>query len=342
MESFFDRALVAARRLGASDVHLKPGLAPILRIGGELRTLSDVPPLSREFLQSLGHSLLNDRRREQLERTGEVVLATATSNGGRQRVHVFHHRAGLGLSLRLIPPEPPALDKLGLPAEVRSLTEIGAGLVVIAGGAASGRTTTVAALLDDLVGQRPVRLLTVEDPVEFLLKDRRGVVVQREVGTDVPSAGVALRAAARQDLDVLAISDVSDPDVAALALDAARAGRLVIATLMATDVRDALDKLAALVGPAAGPTARTRLGAVLRGVLHQRLVAAGAPSDGRRRTAAGTLWRVTAETRGWIAAPGDAAQPPGATPFEPDPEAPSRKKRGAEPRTAVEDDALPD
>ena len=107
MESFFDRALVAARRLGASDVHLKPGLAPILRIGGELRTLSDVPPLSREFLQSLGHSLLNDRRREQLERTGEVVLATATSNGGRQRVHVFHHRAGLGLSLRLVPPSRP-------------------------------------------------------------------------------------------------------------------------------------------------------------------------------------------------------------------------------------------
>ena len=342
MESFFDRALVAARRLGASDVHLKPGLAPILRIAGELRTLSDVPPLSREFLQSLGHSLLNDRRREQLERTGEVVLATATSNGGRQRVHVFHHRAGLGLSLRLIPAEPPSLDKLGLPAEVRSLSEPGAGLVLIAGGAASGRTTTVAALLDDLVGQRPVRLLTVEDPVEYLLKDRRGVVVQREVGTDVPSAGVALRAAARQDLDVLAVSDLTDPDAAALTVDAARAGRLVIATLMATDVRDALEKLAALIGPAAGPTARARLAAVMRGVLHQRLVAGGPAGEGRRRTAAGTLWRVTAETRGWIVAPGEAPQPPGATPFEPAADASSRKKRAADARSAVEDDALPD
>ena len=119
MESFFDRALVAARRLGASDVHLKPGLAPILRIARRAADAQRRPPLSREFLQSLGHSLLNDRRREQLERTGEVVLATATSNGGRQRVHVFHHRAGLGLSLRLVPPEPPTLETLGLPPEVR-------------------------------------------------------------------------------------------------------------------------------------------------------------------------------------------------------------------------------
>ena len=274
MESFFDRALVAARRLGASDVHLKPGLAPILRIGGELRTLSDVPPLSREFLQSLGHSLLNDRRREQLERTGEVVLATATSNGGRQRVHVFHHRAGLGLSLRLVPPEPPTLETLGLPPEVRGLTEPGGGLVVIAGGASSGRTTTVAALLDDLVGQRPVRLVTIEDPVEFLLKDRRGVVVQREVGTDVPTVGAALRAAARQDLDVLAVSDVADPDAAALAVDAARAGRLVLATMMATDVRDAARQVGRADRPggwSGGPDAARR-----------RPARGPAPATGRR------------------------------------------------------------
>ncbi|MFL5307857.1 MAG: type IV pilus twitching motility protein PilT [Polyangia bacterium] len=339
MESFFDRALVAARRLGASDVHLKPGLAPILRIGGELRTLSDVPPLSREFLQSLGHSLLNDRRREQLERTGEVVLATATSNGGRQRVHVFHHRAGLGLSLRLVPPEPPTLETLGLPAEVRGLTEPGGGLVVIAGGASSGRTTTVAALLDDLVGQRPIRLVTIEDPVEFLLKDRRGVVVQREVGTDVPTVGAALRAAARQDLDVLAVSDVADPDAAALAVDAARAGRLVLATMMATDVRDALDKLAALIAPAAGPAARTRIAGVLRGVLHQRLVSTG---DGRKRSAAGVLWRVTPEARTWLAAPGTEGQPQGAVAFEPGPPTAARNKRAQGSTPAVEDDALPD
>jgi twitching motility protein PilT len=339
MESFFDRALLAARRLGASDVHLKPGLAPILRIAGELRTLSDVPPLSREFLQSLGHSLLNDRRRDQLDRTGEVVIATATSSGGRQRVHIFHHRAGLGLSLRLVPPEPPKLETLGLPAEARALIEPGPGLVLVAGGASSGRTTTVAALLDRLVGERPVRLITVEDPVEYLLKDRRGVVVQREVGTDVPSASAALRAAGRQDLDVLSVSDVADPDTAALVVDAARAGRLAVATLMATDVRDAVEKLVALVGPAAGSAARSRVAGVLRGVLHQRLVPAG---DGRRRSAAGALWQVAAEGRAWIAAAGDPAQPPGAAAFEPVAEPPPPRKRDADDRAAAEDDVLPD
>ena len=171
MDSFFDRALLAARRLGASDVHLKPGLAPILRIAGELRTLSDVPPLSREFLHSLGLSLLNDWRRETLERTGDVIVALATSNGGRQRAHLFHHRGGLSLALRLIPPEVPALDTLGLPAEVRELTEPGAGLVIVAGGPGQGKTTTLAALVEDRTARRPCRVLTIEDPVEYLLKD---------------------------------------------------------------------------------------------------------------------------------------------------------------------------
>ena len=222
---------------------------------------------------------------------------------------------------------------------MRGLTEPGGGLVVIAGGASSGRTTTVASLLDDLVGQRPVRLVTIEDPVEFLLKDRRGVVVQREVGTDVPTVGGALRAAARQDLDVLAVSDVADPDAAALAVDAARAGRLVLVTMMATDIRDALDKLAALIAPAAGPAARTRLAGVLRGVLHQRLAAAG---DGRKRSAAGVLWRVTPEARAWLTAPASDGQPQGAVPFEPGPPTVAGNKRAQGFTATVEDDALPD
>jgi twitching motility protein PilT len=335
MESFFDRALVAARRLGASDVHLKPGLAPILRIAGELRTLSDVPPLSREFLQSLGHSLLNDRRREVLDRTGEVVLATATAHG-RQRVHIFHHRAGLGMSLRLVPAEPLTLEALGLPAETRTLFEPGAGLVVVAGGAGSGRTTTVAAMLDDLVGQRPVRLTTIEDPVEYMLKDRRGVVVQREIGTDVPSVTTALRSAARQDMDVLAVSDLADPDATALTVDAARAGRLVVATMMATDVRDAVEKLVALLGPATGGAAPTRLAAVLRGIVHQRLVPA---AEGRRRGPAGALWRPGAEGHAWLADPGDRPDPPGSVPFQPPAAEAPRRKRNADSRSPVEDDA---
>src|SRR3954471_14684398 len=245
MDSFFDKALLVARRLGASDVHFKPGLSPIVRIAGELRTLSDFPPLSREFLHSLGLSLLNDRRRETLERTGDVIVGLATSSGGRQRVHLFHHRGGLSLAVRLIPPEVPALDTLGLPAELRGLTEPGAGLVIVAGGPGQGKTTTLAALVEDLTARRPCRVMTIEEPVEYLLKDRQGVVVQREIGTDVPSAAAALRSVTRQDVDVLLVGDLADPAAARLAVEAVETGRLVLAGLLATDVPQVVERLTA-------------------------------------------------------------------------------------------------
>jgi len=334
MDSFFDRTLLAARRLGASDVHFKPGLSPILRIAGELRTLSDVPPLSREFLHSLGLSLLNDRRRETLERTGDVIVALATGNGGRQRAHLFHHRGGLSLALRLIPPEVPLLDTLGLPAEMRELTEPGAGLVLVAGGPGQGKTTTLAALVEDLTARRPCRVVTIEDPVEYLLKDRRGVVVQREVGTDVPSAAAALRSVSRQDLDVLLVGDLADPAAARLAVEAVETGRLVLAGLLAGDIPQVLERLTATPEDDT-PLTRARIAASLRGIIVQRLVPTAA---GRRRGPAGTLVRVGAETRAQLVDGVAAPELPGSMAFEP-PAEPSRKRRPDETRAAVEDDA---
>jgi twitching motility protein PilT len=347
MDSFFDRALLEARRLGASDVHLKPGLAPVLRIAGELRTLSvgphPLPPLSREFLHSLGMSLLNDRRRETLERTGDVVVAMATSNGGRQRAHIFHHRGGLSISLRLIPPEVPGFDKLGLPAETRELTdpltEPGSGLAIVASGPGNGKTTTLAALAEDLVKRRTCRVVTVEEPVEYLLRDRDGVVVQREVGTDVPSAAAALRALSRQDVDVLVVGDLGDPEAAELAIEAAESGRLVLGGMTAGSVAQALERL---IRPADEDhrIPRARLAAALRGLLFQKL-ASVAPT---RRRPAGTLLRVTAETRARLAdetTPLAGLELPGSLPFEP-PAEPPRKRRGGETRDGVEDEAAGD
>jgi twitching motility protein PilT len=334
MDSFFDRALLAARRLGASDVHLKPGLAPILRIAGELRTLSDVPPLSREFLHSLGLSLLNDRRRETLERTGDVIVGLATSNGGRQRAHLFHHRGGLRLAGRLIPPEVPALDTLGLPAELPELTEPGAGLVIVAGGPGQGKTTTLAALVEDLTARRPCRVMTIEEPVEYLLKDRRGVVVQREVGTDVPSAAAALRSVSRQDVDVLVVGDLTDPAAARLAIETVETGRLVLAGLLATGVPQVIERLSATPDDDT-PLTRARIAAALRGVLVQHLVPV---AGGKRRGAAGTLLRVTPDTRAQLVDGVVAPEPSGSVAFAP-PVEPPRKRRPDETRTVVEDDA---
>src|SRR5436190_2714896 len=227
MHALLDRALQAARQLGASDIHLKAGLAPILRIDGELRTLSDVPPLSRDFIQSLAYSLLNDRRREILERTGDVALSLTAPDGSRQRLHVWQYRGGTAIAVRLVPAHVPSLETLDLPAAVVSLAGPGPGLVLVAGPAGSGKTTTMAALVDHVGTERACHIVTVEDPVEIMLKDRRSVVEQREVGLDAPTTAAAVRAALRQDVDVAVVGELRDADTVDLAVLAAETGRLV-------------------------------------------------------------------------------------------------------------------
>src|SRR5262245_50809446 len=168
MDSLFDRALASARQLRASDIHLKPGMEPILRIDGELRTLRnpDAPPMTRDFLHNLAMSLLNDRRRDILERLGDVTVALTSSTGARQRVHVAQHRGGMTISLHLVPAEAPQLDSLGLPEGTRDLVAPGAGFVLVAAGPGGGKTTTLAALIDDLTSRHPLRVVSIEDPVE--------------------------------------------------------------------------------------------------------------------------------------------------------------------------------
>ncbi len=291
MDSFFNRALAEARRLGASDIHLKPGLPPILRVDGELRTLSNerrepLPALERDFLHSLAMSLLNDRRRETLERTGDVTVALPSGAGIRQRVHVSQQRGGIGLSLRLIPTDVPVLDKLGLPTELRSWLDPGPRLVVVATAPGGGRTTTLSALVDDVNRRYPLHLVTIEDPVEILLRPRRSLVVQREVGLDVPSTAAGLRAVARQDADVVMVGDIGESEAAELMLVAVESGRLVLAGVTAPSAAAAIGRLLRLWPGDQRPAARRRLTAVLRGVVHQKLVK---NPKGRGRTAEAEL-----------------------------------------------------
>jgi len=271
MHSLFDRAVAAARQLRASDIHLKPGLAPILRIHGELKTLQDIPPLSREFIHSVVMSMLNDRRREILERTGDVSLSLTTTEGARQRVHVWQHRGGIAVAVRLVPTEAPQLVKLELPECMPSLVEPGPALVLVSGGAGSGKTTTLASLVDHLGAQRAAHVITIEDPVEILLRDRRSVVAQREVGLDAPTAAAALRAATRQDADVLVIGDLRDGESAEMAITAVETGRLVLAGIAARDTLDAVRRVVGLLPASEQAATRARLAAILRAVVALRL-----------------------------------------------------------------------
>lgn len=287
MDTFFDQALAAARQLGASDLHLKAGLQPVLRVGSELRRLKDAPALTRDFLHGLAMSLLNDRRRELLERTGDARLVLATSSGSRQRVQISQQRGGIGISMRLVPPGVPALDRLGLPAETRDLLAPGPGLVLVASGPVGGKTTTLAAMVDDLARRHPLHIITIEDPVEILLEDRQSVVVQREVGLDLPTTAAGLRAASRQDVDAILVGELADGESAELALTAAENGRLVLAGVTAASAETAVARLAERWDAASRPAARARLTAALRGVIHQRLV----PAKAKGRTAEAILLR---------------------------------------------------
>jgi twitching motility protein PilT len=332
MDSFFDRTLFQARQLGASDVHLKPGLSPVVRIAGDLHRIEGIPALSREFLHSLGLALLNDRRRETLERTGDVMVALATSNGGRQRAHLFHHRGGLCIAIRLIPPAVPAFDGLGLPVETRALLDPGAGLVIVAGGPGQGKTTTLAALVEDVTRRRSARVLSIEEPVEYLLKDWNGIIVQREVGTDVPSAAAALRAAAREDVDLLVVGELADPEATRLTVEAVEAGRQVLAGVAATSVAQVIERLTAPPADGTEPLGRARLCAVLRGMMVARLVPTAIA--GKRRAPAGTLVRIDEETRARLreGPATEDARLPGSVSFEPMAE-PTRKRRGGQERS---------
>jgi twitching motility protein PilT len=292
MNSLLDRALAAARQLGASDIHLKGGLAPILRIDGDLRTLSDVPPLSPEFVHSLAMSLLHDRRREILDRTGDVSLSITAPDRSRQRVHVWQYRGGTAVAVRLVPAQAPALEKLELPPAVAGLTAAGAGLVLVAGPSGAGKTTTLASLVDHVGGERACHIITVEDPVEIVLKDRRSVVEQREIGLDAPNAAAALRAALRQDVDLLAVGELREAEAIELAIFAAETGRLVLAGVSARDAVSAVERLLEIA--ADRPALRGRLAGVLRGVLAQQLVPR---AEGKGRRAVAEVLLVDDEAR---------------------------------------------
>jgi twitching motility protein PilT len=322
MHALLDQALSAARKLRASDIHLKAGLKPILRIDGELRTLTDVPPLSREFIQSLAYSLLNDRRREILERTGDVALSITAPDGSRQRVHIWQYRGGTAIAVRLVPAQAPSFDKLELPPGVVALGAAGPGLVLVAGGSGSGKTTAMASLVDQIGAERACHIVTIEDPVEIMLKDRRSVVVQREVGIDAPTMAAALKAALRQDADLIVLAELRDADTIELAIHAAETGRLVVAGLAARDAVSALDRVLDLGNERERPTLRARLAAVLRGVVALKLVPR---ADGPGRLAAAEVLLVGAETRKQVRDPAGsdalraalaAGRPPGSQSFD--------------------------
>jgi twitching motility protein PilT len=272
MSQVLDRVLSAARQLGASDVHLKAGLPPIFRIKGELRTVRDVPALTREAIATFAVHMMSDKQRADFESNLDIDLAYGTPDGVRYRVNLFQQRGSVGMVLRLIPPEVPGFDRLNLPQVVLDLTDAARGVILVTGATGSGKSTTLAAMIDHVNQKHAYHIVTVEDPIEYTFRDKRSVINQREVGFDTMSFSRALRAALRQDPDVILVGEMRDFETCQIALTAAETGHLVLSTLHTVDATETINRIISMFPNHQQNQARLSFAAVLRGVISQRLL----------------------------------------------------------------------
>jgi twitching motility protein PilT len=296
----FDQLIVAASGSGASDIHLRAGQVPLVRINGDLQRWSAVAPLTASHLDAIASRLLPPHHQEKLQTKLEVDVAWQAPGVGRVRASVFRQRGTTGVSMRLIPDQIPTLDALGLPPSVIKLASESRGLVVVTGVTGSGKSTTLAAIVDLINRTRPLHVLTIEDPIEFVHRDQRAVVTQREIGFDTPTYASGLRAALRQDPDVILIGEMRDPETIETALIAAETGHLVFSTLHTLDAPETINRIVAAFPPHQQEQIRIQLARVLRAAVSQRLLPR---ADGRGRALAAEVLISTPYVRDCIQDP---------------------------------------
>jgi twitching motility protein PilT len=294
-----DELLTYLDEVRGSDLHLKRGAVPHVRVDGQLRPAPfDVPRAG--VVDELVESVLDGARQADLATTGEASSGLSVPGLGRFRVAIHRQRGSLAMTIRRVPPEIPNLDDLGLPPQVERFAEEERGLLLVTGSPGSGKTTTVAALIDRINHRRPCHILTIEDPIEVLHADVEAIITQREVGSDTTSYAAALRSGLRQDADVIFVGELVDADTARAALTAAEVGHLVISTMRASGAADTVTRLIELFPTAEQSQARQSLVATLRGVVNQRLLER---ADGKGRTPAVEVLTGTAKVIDCIADP---------------------------------------
>jgi twitching motility protein PilT len=272
MNEIFDRVLQAARKLGASDVHLKVGLPPVFRIRGALRTLKDVPPMTSDVVMTFAMNIMSDAVHEKFTKEHEVDLAYATPDGLRYRVNVFRQRGETGMVMRVIAAEIPPFERLNLPARVRDLAREQRGLVLVTGITGSGKSTTMASLINLINFERAAHIITIEDPIEYVFRDHRSVINQRELGFDTVSFSAALRSALRQDPDIVFVGEMRDLETIQTALLAAETGHLVFSTLHTIDAQETVNRIVQMFPPHEQNAVRLQLASILTGIVSQRLI----------------------------------------------------------------------
>jgi twitching motility protein PilT len=269
--------------LDASDLHLTVASPPAVRVNGTLQRLEGAAELTRDDTQQLLYRILSTEQQKVLEVECQIDFAYSIPGLARFRVNAYFQREALGAAFRLIPTDIKSLEELGIPPTLHTLTQKPRGLVLVTGPTGSGKSTTLAALIDEINRTRHDHILTIEDPVEFVHKHKGCIVNQREIGVDAPSFAAALRAALRQDPDVILLGEMRDLETISTAITAAETGHLVFATLHTQSAPSTVDRIIDAFPAAQQEQVRVQLAATLEGVVTQALIPTG---DGAGRVAA--------------------------------------------------------
>jgi twitching motility protein PilT len=264
--------LKAAIRHGASDVHLKAGLLPIFRINGKLVPLKVPEPLKPEDLAAIAGSILNEEQKKRFEHTHEMDCAYSVSGLGRFRVNTFLQRGTIGMVLRVVPVGVQSFADLHLPKVLEKISLESRGMILCTGTTGCGKSTTLAAIMEYININRSCHIVTIEDPIEFLLRDRRSIINQRELGVDTLSLSGALKSALRQDPDVILVGEMRDLETIETAIMAAETGHLVLSTLHTLDAAETINRIVSAFPPFQQKQIRLQLASVFKAVISQRLV----------------------------------------------------------------------
>ena len=266
-----DLLKVASERK-ASDLHLKVGSHPVIRVAGELVPLVEMKRLMQEDTIAMAFSIMSNRQKQKFKDNLEIDIAYSVPGLGRFRCNVFQQRGTIGMVLRVIPFRVKTLDELGLPPVLKKIAEEERGLVLVTGTTGSGKSTTLAGMIDHINNTRSSHVITIEDPIEYLHKDNEAIITQREIGVDTRSFAYALRSALRQDPDVILVGEMRDFETIQTALVAAETGHLVFSTLHTLDATETINRIIAVFPPHQQKQIRLQLASVLRAVVSQRLM----------------------------------------------------------------------
>jgi len=292
-----DELLRVATQFGASDLHCKAGSQPFMRIGGELRPILNAPRLTQEDTLDMAFSMMSNRQKQRFKEVSEADIAYGVSGLGRFRANIFQQRGTVGMVLRVIPDRVRTITELGLPPVIERIAEEQRGLILVTGTTGSGKSTTLAAMIDYINAKRGGHLITIEDPIEFLHRDKKSFVTQREVDVDTRSFAEALRGALRQDPDVILVGEMRDHETIETALTAAETGHLVLSTLHTLDATETVRRIVSSFPPHLQKSVRIQLAGILRAVISMRLVRS---AEGAGRVPAAEVMVSTGLIRDYI------------------------------------------